>query len=109
MRPSKAELSCVFATFSLSIALLIIADYCWDLYPELMPAKFRKCESEPEKKKEPEVKAAVAKPGDGGGHTFTMHEMIEFAQEFAQRGLPTAEPTTPRKIHGRMAKIQFHD
>ena len=35
--------------------------------------------------------------------------MIEFAQEFAQRGLPTAGPTTPLKIHGRMAKIQFYD
>ena len=78
------------------------ADYCWDLHPELMPAKFRKSESETEKKKEqPEVKAAVAKLGDGGGHTFTMQEMIEFAQEFAQRGVPTAEPTTPIKICGR--------
>ena len=46
------------------------ANYCWDLHLELMLAKFRKSESETEKKKEqPEVKAAVAKPGDGGGHT----------------------------------------
>ena len=50
------------------------ADYCWELHPELMPAKFRKSESETEKKKEPEVKAAVAKPGDGGNHTYTMRE-----------------------------------
>ena len=85
------------------------ADYSRGRHPELMPAKFRKSESETEKKKEPEVKAAVAKLGDGRGPTYTMQEIIEFAQEFAQRGVPTAKPTTPLKTHGCMVKIQFQD
>ena len=62
---------------------------------EISARCLQKQSPETEKKKEqPEVKAAVAKLGDGG-ERFSMKEMIEFAPEFTQRCVPTAEPTTP--------------
>ena len=86
-----------------------------------MPDWYWPSGSEAEKKTQPGVKAAVAKPadgegstntfgkavvttpGDGGGPTNTvtmgMDEIIEFAQEFARRS--SAEASTPFKICGR--------